>query len=973
MILSSMAILSWVAGVFSQGGKQAKPSPGPADYGQWESIVTGTRGGLSPNGEWLFYRIDRSNGNSELRIQKISNGETRTIAFGSQASFSADSKWIVYSIGYSEAETERAPANAPLQNKLGLMNLTTGDQATIEGVQSFAFSPDGAYVVMRRYAPRPPAPAAPAGGRGAQAAATPAADEAPQGATIIVRQLASGRDTTFGNVAEFAWRDTEKTHLLAMTISAEGKTGNGIHLFDPETTALRVLDSTPAVYTNLAWRKDNADLAVLRARTDDRYDGPTEVVMTWRGIGTSTERQHTYDPTSDSLFPQGHRIVSYRRPSWSDDGAVLFIGVAKWDLKPPSPAKGPATNPPAPAAPASTASAPSTPTPPNSSSEDEMAAVDIWHWTDIMVQPRQKLSAANDRRRNILASLHVDTGKFVELSKDVVNEQVAPMRRTNLALVSEWTKYAMDRTIGRPSADLYVQDVLTGARTKLKDGVNDRYVQVSPAGKYILYLENDHFWTINLATRAIVNITKNASTTFVDRESDATSMEKPPFGVAGWTSDDQAVLLYDKFDVWQLAPDGSRSVKLTPGAADQTRYRLVRPEPLAAGDDPSIDLTRPVYLSAFGILSKKSGYGRLNPGRPGQAAFEKLIWLDKSIGPIGKAKDAEVYSYLAQGYDDSPDIFIGGANLSDAKQATTTNAFQEKFAWGRSEVVDYTGEKGLKLQAALYYPAGYEPGKQYPMIVEVYERLSDQVHRYEAPSERSYYNSSVFTTQGYFVLRPDIVFTPRQPGLSVVQCVTAAVKKVLTAGNVDPKRVGVVGHSWGGFDTAYLATHTKGVFAAAVAGAPITNLVSNYGNHHWTSGIAETDHIETGQQRMEVPLWEDLQEYISNSAVFNVQNMTVPLLIEVGDNDGTVHWHQGLEFFNIARRAKKNVVLLQYNGEDHGLRQKKNQVDYTRRILAWFGHYLKGQPAEAWITNGESYLDRQEELKKASAGRGNKP
>ena len=160
-------------------------------------------------------------------------------------------------------------------------------------------------------------------------------------------------------------------------------------------------------------------------------------------------------------------------------------------------------------------------------------------------------------------------------------------------------------------------------------------------------------------------------------------------------------------------------------------------------------------------------------------------------------------------------------------------------------------------------------------------------------------------------------------------------------GAVDPKRVGVVGHSWGGFDTAFLATHTNGVFAAAVAGAPITDLVSNYGNHHWSSGIAETDHIETGQQRMEVPLYEDLPDYIANSAVFNVQNMTVPLLIEVGDADGTVFWHQGVELYNIARRAKKNVVMLVYNGEDHGLRQKKNQVDYQHRILEWFGHYLK--------------------------------
>lgn len=254
------------------------------------------------------------------------------------------------------------------------------------------------------------------------------------------------------------------------------------------------------------------------------------------------------------------------------------------------------------------------------------------------------------------------------------------------------------------------------------------------------------------------------------------------------------------------------------------------------------------------------------------------------------------------------------------------------------------------------------------MIVYMYERLSDDVHRYVVPDERSPYNAAAFTSLGYFVLQPDIVFRPREPGLSVADCVGAAVKKVAQMGLIDARKVGVVGHSWGGFDTTFLATHTD-LFAAAVAGAPITDLVSNYGNHHWSSGIAETDHIETGQQRMEVPLWEDLQDYIANSAVFNAHNMTVPLLIEVGDSDGTVFWHQGVELFNIARRAKRNVVLLQYNGEDHGLRQPKNQVDYQRRILAWFGHYLKDVPAEAWIASGETFLDRDAEVRRGPVRR----
>jgi len=386
-------------------------------------------------------------------------------------------------------------------------------------------------------------------------------------------------------------------------------------------------------------------------------------------------------------------------------------------------------------------------------------------------------------------------------------------------------------------------------------------------------------------------------------------------------------------------------------------------------DDEWIDTDKPMYLSLFAVWTKKSGYARLRWDPSGGANEEHLVWLDKSVQRLAKARDTEVYAYIVEAFDDSPDVFVGGSSLNDAKQVTKTNPFQSKYAWSHAELIEYKSDRGERLQGALFYPAGYEQGKKYPMVVYLYERLSDGLHRYSAPSERDYYNAAAFTSQGYFLFEPDIVFRPRDPGLSVVECVTPAVKKVLQMGMVEPRKVGVVGHSWGGFDTAYLATHTD-VFAAAVAGAPITDLVSNYGNHHWSSGIAETDHIETGQQRMEVPLWEDLQAYIRNSATFNVQNMKTPLMIEVGDSDGTVFWHQGVELYNIARRAKKDVVLLVYTGEDHGLRKKANQMDYHRRIIEWFGHYLKDEPATPWIRGGVSFLEREQELKRLKARKG---
>ena len=902
---------------------QTKVPVTPKDYGQFETLQLSS---LSPDGKWLAYVVVRSNRNNELRVTDIAAGTTKTSAFGAQAAFSSDSKWAAYSIGMSESAEEKLKKDKkPVQKKLGLLNLATGEQSTVDTVESFAFSPNGAYLAFRRYAPEKPE-------KKDKTDATDDAEEADPGATLIVRQLSSGRDTTFGNVSEYAWQNLPKQgRLLAIAISAEDKTGNGVQLYDPETAALRVLDSSPSIYQGLSWRKKSNDLAVLKAKTDNDHEGATAIAMAWTHVMEPSESAHIYDPAKDVKFPAGMRVVSYHKPSWEEDGGVVFLGIAKWEKKLPKKDKDKEKK----------------------DDEEEQASVDVWHWRDLEVQPKQKLSAKTNRQKNMLVAWRIDQGQLVQLGH-CLTEQVHPLKHQNVAYAADWTAYAMDRSIGRPAADLYLVNETTGDRTKIQEDVLDDYhVEASPGGKYLLFYQAQHYWTVDVASHAVVNITKDVKTEFWNRESDQTTRQKPPFGVAGWTKNDASVILYDKFDMWEIAPDGSKAARLTNGAADQVRHRLVTLDP----DEESIDMDKPVYVSLFGIWTKKSGYARLHAGQE-----ERLVFVDKDVQRLAKAKDADVFAYVSQTFEESPNAFVAGPDLTQPKQVTHTNPFQTNYAWGHDQLIEYKSDKGERLQGTLYYPAGYEAGKKYPMIVYMYEKLSDGLHRYSAPSERDYYNPGAITSHGYLLLMPDIVFRPREPGLSVQECVSAAVKKVIEMGVVDPKKVGIMGHSWGGFDTTFLATHSD-LFAAGVAGAPITDLVSNYGNHHWSSGIAETDHIETGQQRMEVPLYDDLDAYIRNSAVFNVKNMQTALLIEVGDSDGTVFYHQGVELYNIARRAGKHVVLLVYAGEDHGLRKKQDQMDYQRRIFAWFGHYLKDEPAAPWIADGEPYLDRERELK----------
>lgn len=913
------------------GAAQERNPLQPEDYGRWEQLAS-QRAPLSPDGRWLVYGVSRVDGTSELRIQPLPDGKPITIAQGEQAAWSDDSKWLATLVGFSEQEAEKLrKERKPLQRSLRIVELATGQITRVDGIESFTFSPDGAHIAMRRYAPEPAAGSSPA------PSGPEADDRGRPGTTLVVRNLATGRDLTFGNVGEMAWHSTGAR--LAFTINTADGVGNGVQLYDAASGSVQVLDSSTSRYAGLTWRDDSPSLAVLRAARRDEREGVSYTALAWPDVTTPGARVEL-DPTAAGL-PADMRVVRFRAPQWSEDGSLLYVGVASWPATPSKDAQNGTR---------------SRRIAASSTNPDELPDVVVWHPTDTTVMAKQKIDARRDRERSMLAAWRVTQGQLVRIA-DVIGEEASPIRRSSRAVVVDTNKYAMERSIGRVYGDVWTFDIPSGTKQPVATRILDRFVQTSPGGKYLVYVKDSHYWVVDLASGRQTNVTQKVDAQFFDRESDDTSPQKPAFGIAGWTPEDSALLVYDKHDIWEIAPDGSRATRLTNGRAANVRYRYVRLDP----EEEWIDRSKPLILSQFGLLSKQSGYARLGTGASPE--LTSLVTLDKRVDRLTRAKNADRFAYVVQGFDDSPDYFTSGPALGDAAQVTTTNPFMSEYAWGRAELVEYRSAMGTRLQGALYYPAGYQPGRRYPMVVYMYEKLSDGLHTFSVPSERSVYNAAAFTTRGYFYFMPDIVFRPGEPGLSVVESVVPAVQRVVEMGLADPKRVGIVGHSWGGFDSVYLATHTT-TFAAAVAGAPITNLISNFGNHHWTSGIAETDHIETGQQRMVVPVYENLDAYIRNSAVFKAHQMTTPLLVMFGENDGTVHWHQGVELYNVARRAGKPVVMLSYAGEDHGLRRRANQIDYHHRIFEWFDHYLKGDPAESWIVEGERFIDREDDLQR---------
>lgn len=914
LVLGSILVLPWAG---RPGQAQSRPTPRPEESARWETLVPSkSRLGLSPDGAVLAYRIDRSNWDDELRITRIADGRTLVVAFGSDPEYSADGAWLQYTIGHSQPEEARLRRNRqPVRDGLGMLQLSDFAETRFADVERAQFSADGAFIAIERYADRP-AGARGVGGRRADSGGAP---------RLYVRSLpvaGAATEVAFDNVQQFDWQPG-RGHLLAMLMDGDSLGGARAQLLDPSapaTSGTTVLDTSPASFSQLSWRSNGSDLAFMRTHTDSSHRGLAFDLVTVRGADTSAPAIKTYDAALDPGFPAETRLVDFRDLSWSSDGRVVFAGIAGWEL--PSAVTGASNG----------------------------SDVRIWHWTDVEVMPRQVANLDQVRLRNRMAAVNIDSGRLIPLALSLT-EGAYPIPGTSLAWVADWTAYAMDRTIGRPAADLSLVDTRTGRRAVFATKIDDDEVRVRPDGGVLVFLRDDHLWALNISTRALTDLSAASGASLIDVTSDATGPHKPVFGIGGWTTDG-ALLAYDRYDIWRIAPDGSSSQKLTDGAATRTRHRLAVFDHDAA--DRAIDFAAPVYLELFGERTKESGYARLMPG----GGVGRLLVQDRHIDRLTMSADGRVFAYISQDFDVSPNIFVAGPTLNDARAVTATNPQQSRYAWGRSTVIHYTTSRGAALDAALYYPAGYVSGRRYPTIVKLYERLSDEVHDYVSPSDMDEANIAIFTGLGYAVLAPDIRYRPRDPGGSTVDCVTAALTRAIALGVTDGARVGVIGHSWGAYGSAFLATHTTRVFAAAVAGSAITDLISQSGDHHWSTGVAETDHIETGQQRMQVPFYADVDAYIRNSPIFGVPAMTTPLLLEAGDQDGEVFWHQSVELYNAARRAQKPVVLLQYPDEDHALDDFDNQRDYQRRILMWFGHYLKNEAAPPWITAGTPLVRR---------------
>jgi dipeptidyl aminopeptidase/acylaminoacyl peptidase len=940
------------------------------DVATWKSMPnSGFK--LSPDGQWMAYALTGLEADGELILQKVTDPSTKkTFPIGNtnfpSFEFSDNSQWIAFREypKFSEKQANEKAKGKPLKDKVHLLKLGTEDKKTFEGIGGFGFNEQASTHLLINL---------PKEGNG----------EA-KGSDLLIYHLATGKSQNLGNVREHAVNKAG-THL-AYSVDAANSQGNGVYLLNMATNSIQIMDSDEAGYQSLNWTERGDAFAALKMKKDKKYKQELGTVL---GVKNLNNPQITvYEPAKDSTgFDPNYTISPNRKPMWSDDLSRLFYGIHPLVLAEKEKSKKEINQDSLKTAESEQLAKIMADTTIKSladlqkaigklnngkaeekkSNEAKKPDMTIWHWNDDRLQSRQQVMENMDKNYSFWAMYDANAKKHITLQDSSMRDlSILPFQ--HFALGSDQQSYELDINLdGQQYRDFYVVNLKTGEKITLFEKFYlpsfGSMPRPSTDGKSLLYAKDGHFYVYDLLAKTHRNISESLPVSFVNVEDDH-NVEKPMINAWGWSSDSQYVLLNDGWDIWQVPMSTRESpINLTQnGRATKTRYQYrFNLDP----DEKGIDLSKTVYVRTYGERSKKSGIATLSPAKKGglTAGAKTLIWEDAAIMGLNKAEKASVFTFTKEKFNEPTQVYLADAALANPKQVTENAPDASKFVWSTGvKLVDYVTAKGDSLQAALFLPAGYVEGQKYPTVVYYYEKLSQTLHNWSNPSySGTGWSPALYTSNGYAVLVPDIVYKLDDPGMSAVWAVLPAVDEAIKTGVIDAQNMGLHGHSWGGYQTSFLITQTPR-FKAAAAGAALTNMISMYDLIYWNSGSGNMSIFEASQGRFKGGPWENWESYERNSPIYHVKNVQTPLLLLHNDKDGAVDFTQGVEYYNALRRLKKPVIMVQYLGENHGLGKTENRKDYAVRMMEFFDHHLKGQTAPDWMSKGVPRLQLGEHL-----------
>lgn len=978
------------------------------DVLRWNTIASPS---LSPDGEWLAFVLTAMEGDPALTIRPAQEGSSEAVVRGVNPVFSSDSRYLVYDVPPLEAVVDSLKREGKKGDDLPddslavveLAALFQGGEFRLEAIRVVGpvngrkVAPKGEWAAYEPVQDEGGSEEA-EGGEEEQPSGEAAAAEEPggaedegdegdndkeDGAPLVLHDLTTGDETRYEHVTEYEF--AEDAPVLAFATATKDGSGDGVHVVALDGLVRHAVAEGEGRYEQLAVSKDGMRVAFLsdrqsRAQRREADEADEADANESEAAGQPEAQQPEEPPQPDEPSqpvdaPQFEfALYQGAAPDWvgvsmadsespgvaegwwvsrngevvfSEGGGRVLFGVA------PRPAPEEVDD---------------------DTLEEDKVVLDVWNWRDPYLQPMQLVRAEEERKRTYAATLPVDGGRVVQLgSPDVPTVRHAAEGDATHALGVTDAPYRQLLSWDGRYNDLYALDAATGERRLLAEKVKGfGGGAISPAGKYATWWDGARRqWMVaRLDGRAVAGVAGPGEAMAASakvphpvwNERDDHPDLPPPYGAAGWTEDDGAFLFYDRYDVWRFDPETGAVASLTEGAGRDAGIRFRH-----ARVDPELDHVPEgeALWQAFHYTNKQGGFYKGRTDRP--QAPEQLVMSDHAYRLRGKAKEADRWLVTREDFREFPDLrltdrIMDRGGLAEMAKVSDANPQQAEHVWGSAEIVEWNSNDGVPLQGILFTPDGFDPTQKHPMMVYFYERMSDGIHAHRSPRPGgSSISIPFYVSRGYVVFVPDIPYEIGYPGESALDAVVPGVLRVLADGFVDKDRIGVQGHSWGGYQIAYMITKTN-LFAAAEAGAPVSNMTSAYGGIRWQSGMSRMFQYERTQSRIGGTLWEATSEYLHNSPVFYADKIWTPLLMMHNDEDGAVPWYQGIEMFVAMRRLQRPVWMLNYNGEAHGLRKEANRKDWAVRMQQFFDHYLKDAPAPVWMEEGIPAVEKGKTL-----------
>ena len=902
-------------------------------FDEWQSIGMKE---LSNNGSWVAYQVNAQESDNTLNFFGLKTDKNLSFHRGEQSVFTADSKFAVFKIRpfYKDLKLVRIKKKKEheiAKDSIGILNLATNQVEKLPNIKSFKTPKKGgsflAYLLEKEEAKNDKKdksdstktkdkPSKPAG-----------KDKKDTPLELVLRNLISGQKKSFKNVMNYEFSENGKQLIFSTKQEKKDsldKTKYGVFLVNTATFVQKQLVDTIGDFKQFAFDELANKVAFVGTSDEEKKENKTYYLYY-----SATNNPQQIKKSELLGLKKDWQVSENRQPKFSKDGNSLFIGLM------PKLAEKDTTL-----------------------IADDYAKVDVWSYKDDFIQPQQLKNLEREKKRSYLSVIDLSNPVKVTQLADLDMNQVEILNEgnSNFALGTSDNAYRLSSNwdvTGRK--DYYIINTKTGQRELFAKALTGK-VEMSPNGKFaVFYNAENGLWSgYNIETKETKVLNKKLKVKFYDEENDSPTLAQE-YGVAYFTDNDETVLIKDRYDIWEFDLVGNRRPEnMTNGFG--RKHNITFDINQLNDDIKTLNRDNLVYLGAFNNQNKQSGVYQtiISKAKNPEEVVMSNTW---GAQKMTKALNANEFIYTKESFRNSPDVYVS-TNFKDEKKISAINPQQKDYLWGNGELVTWKTYSGKDATGVVYKPENFDPNKKYPMIVYFYEKLSDNLNRYQAPAPTpSRINHTYFVSNDYIVFTPDISYTIGHPGKSAEDYINSGVEALKKNTWVNGSKIAIQGQSWGGYQVAHLITATN-MYAAAWTGAPVVNMTSAYGGIRWGTGMSRQFQYEQTQSRIGKTLWEAPELYIENSPLFNMPKVTTPVVIMHNDEDGAVPWYQGIEMFMALRRLGKPVWMLNYNGDDHNLIKRANKNDIQQRQVQFFDHYLKDKPAPKWMTEGVSAINK---------------